>query len=245
MTSSTIRSNFSRPRALERGRAVRDLFDVEARRETSADAAARESALRLRRAGCGVARAWRRRPATARCRLSETGCTRDRTEEAAFMCVSPPSARSGCKQKASPAKRRIRTRRRRAIIGGATGPSWITPSPSASRKNFRSSIPRRGSSDRTSPSCSRRARRPSAITSSARCTSRSSRSAPRSADRSRSWPARSSAPGAISPTPPSASGCASPPPARIRSRTGWIRSSRPASATRTSSRSCSSWRDRC
>ena len=29
------------------------------------------------------------------------------------------------------------------------------------------------------------------------------------------------------------------------SRTGWTRSSRPASATRTSSRSCSSWRGRC
>ena len=33
------------------------------------------------------------------------------------------------------------SRRTRAIIGGATGTSWTTPSPSASRKNFRSSIP--------------------------------------------------------------------------------------------------------
>ena len=37
----------------------------------------------------------------------------------------------------------------------------------------------------------------------------------------------------------------SPPPARIPSRTGSTRSSRPASATSTSSRSCSSSRDRC
>ena len=88
--------------------------------------------------------------------------------------------------------------------------------------------------------------RRSAIRSSARCTSRSSRSAPRSAPTSTSSSDGDHPhPRAISADAPSASACASPPPARIRSRAGWTRSSPPASATRTSSKSCSSWPDRC